>query len=661
MGNCSSAPRPEKFYSVQIGESKEGETRVIANPKHLTNYIKSPDPSLRTLIDIYLKSFHEFSSKPCFGTRHGNEYQWKTYEEIYHLSRCFGSGVMNLQLCPQEHHDGYQVRFISLYSKNREEWEIASIGCSLYGIITVPLYETLGPTSTEFILLQTELKTIVLSNDKIENILALKAENKTGCLANVIAMDEVDEEQRKSAQTLGINLFSFKEIIKNGENNLLDHIAASPDDMYTLIYTSGTTGNPKGVISTHLNSLSVMFSAFEIFLPVSTDVHISFLPLAHVMERNMINTMICIGGSTGFYSGDILKIREDISLVRPTLLLCVPRLLTRFYDLIMMNFNSQTGNKAKFIQTALSVKVENIQRTGICTHTIYDTLVFSKTKQLIGGRVRLIGTGSAPISQDVMSVLRAVFCCPIVESYGQTETTGGVITTFTDETGAGHIGGPVGAVSIKLVDVPEMHYTSHDCNEVMEPSPRGEICFKGPCVMPKYFKNIEANSEAFDSHGWLHSGDIGRLKPDGSIQIIDRKKNIFKLSQGEYVAPEKIENIYTKSQFVAQAFVHGDSFKEFCVAVIVPDQLVLEKFANSIGICEDWESICKKKEILEVVLADITKIGLEAGLLKFEQVKKIHLHPELLTPDNGLLTPTMKLKRFETREYFQGVINALYL
>jgi len=228
--------------------------------------------------------------------------------------------------------------------------------------------------------------------------------------------------------------------------------------------------------------------------------------------------------------------------------------------------------------------------------------------------------------------------------------------TLSSDLIPGHVGIPLPCNEIKLVDVPEMDYLSTD------PNPRGEICFRGPNCTPGYYKNQEKTRELIDEYGWVHSGDIGEILPDGSLKIIDRKKNIFKLSIGEYVAPEKLEIIYAESNFVSQIFVYGETLKSKLIAIIVPDQESLKQLARDKGIenPEDYESLCKNPEIIEAVQNDLHIKGEENKVRGFEKIHAIYLAPEPFTTDNDLLTPTLKLKRPQAKKRYISEITALY-
>lgn len=220
-------------------------------------------------------------------------------------------------------------------------------------------------------------------------------------------------------------------------------------------------------------------------------------------------------------------ISEDLPALKPTFFPAVPRVLNKIYSKIQEQFNAATGCKASLIRSAMNTKLANYRRNGQKTHGCWDKVIFSKIKAILGGRVRLIGTGSAPISVEVLDFLKVTFCCPIVEAYGMTESSGGSTLTVPSDPLSGHVGGPQRNVKIKLKDIPEMGYSSKNAE------PTGECLFWGPSVMRGYYKNPEKTAEAFEGppeNGWLKSGDVIKVLPNGSIKVIDRAKNIFKLS-----------------------------------------------------------------------------------------------------------------------------------
>jgi long-chain acyl-CoA synthetase len=309
--------------------------------------------------------------------------------------------------------------------------------------------------------------------------------------------------------------------------------------------------------------------------------------------------------------------------------------------------------KRQLFNYAYSAKLAALRESGELAHGLWDRLVFSKISAVVGGRVRFILSGSAPLSSNVQDFLRIVFSCPVIQGYGLTETTAVISAQDLGDTSSGNVGAPQICTEVKLVDVPEMGYTSSG------PVQQGEICARGPTIFRGYYKMPEKTAEDIDRDGWFHTGDIGQWLPNGALKIIDRKKNIFKLAQGEYVAAEYLETVYLKSKFVAQIFVYGDSFKNFLVAIVVPDPDVLLPWAKRQGYPENLVELCKDERVKKAVFASMTKVAQDSNLKGFERVKNIFLEPSPWTPEN-ILTPTMKMKRADAKKKYSAAIDKLY-
>lgn len=265
-------------------------------------------------------------------------------------------------------------------------------------------------------------------------------------------------------------------------------------------------------------------------------------------------------------------------------------------------------------------------------------------------------TGSAPIDAAVLELLKVAFCCPFMEGYGLTETSGGSSVTFPADPVTGHVGGPLPCVKWRIKDVEAMGYTHKD-----KPYPRGELCMKGSSVTTGYYKRPDKTAEAFDSEGWFLTGDVCQVYPNGSVKIIDRSKNIFKLSQGEYIAPEKIENVFALSGNVSQTMIYGDSLRSCCVGIVVPDKHKAKEWAKENGLDgQNLEAIVNNKQFKAFILEDLNNLAKANKLSGLEKPKDIHLTLDEFSVDNNLLTPTFKLKRNIAREYFKPQIDEMY-
>jgi long-chain acyl-CoA synthetase len=304
------------------------------------------------------------------------------------------------------------------------------------------------------------------------------------------------------------------------------------------------------------------------------------------------------------------------------------------------------------INAAVNSKMKKLKEGGGLTHCLWDKLVFNKVKQMLGGRIRLMITGSAPISGDVLDFLKVCFCCDICEGYGMTETSAASVITKRGDPVTGHVGGPLVNVKIRLRDIPEMNYMTTD-----DP-PKGEVCFWGPSIMKGYFRNPEKTAEAFHND-WLLSGDVGMVMPNGAIKIIDRAKNIFKLSQGEYIAPEKLENIYIQSEWIMQIWIYGDSLRDIIVAFVVLDPERLDKYAKATGAAVTDE-VLKGATLKMEVWKDMMKLADQYLLNGLEKPKQLTLLKDQFTIESDLLTPTMKIKRNIAKLKFKDDIDSMY-
>jgi long-chain acyl-CoA synthetase len=272
---------------------------------------------------------------------------------------------------------------------------------------------------------------------------------------------------------------------------------------------------------------------------------------------------------------------------------------------------------------------------------------------MLGGNIRMMITGSAPISEDVLDFLKIAFCCDIIEGYGMTESSAGSVLRFYGDSSPGHCGGPIMNVKVKLRDIPEMGYLSSN-----DP-PKGEICMKGSSIMKGYYLNPEKTAEALSEDGWLYSGDVGMILPSGAIKIIDRAKNIFKLSQGEYIAPEKLENVYVTSPYIAQVWIYGDSLRDHIIGFFIVDPENTKKYAEANGKTFNDE-LLSDKDFRQTVFDDLMKLAVDNKFNSLEKPKQFMMFKDPWSEQNEFLTPTFKMKRNIAQQKYKEQIAELY-
>jgi len=545
------------------------------------------------ILQYFKRNVQERPNEPFLGTRplmeqpdaHGKpqhgEYEWKSFAEVGRLAENFAKGMLHLNLTPEVEGEGKMWRFIGVWAKNRWEWTNTLLACMHFNITTVGFYDAQSAEQVDYIIQQTEMTTVTCTIDYAKKLIDMKKKGMIPKLSNLVVMGDVDTGVLQSAQEQQIDVHTYGSVCSQGETaQTAPFVNPDKHDVYIFSYTSGTTGDPKGVKLSHFNILSAARNSIVRAPMLPGETMISYLPFTHSFEQALFSFTLIQKLRVGFYTGDPAKIVEDCSKLQPNFFPSVPRLYNRIYSKLQAGITSATGCKGWLATRAMNTKQANYAQNGAYTHGCWDSLVFKKMRALLGGNVRIMVTGSAPIEKQVIDYIKICFSCPLVEGYGLTESSAGSCLMDLEDTVTGHVGGPMESIKIRLKDLPEMNYTSAD-----KPYPRGEICMAGPSIFSGYYKRPDKTAEAFDAEGWFLTGDVGMVFPNGSIKIIDRSKNIFKLSQGEYIAPEKIEQIMSMSPFIAQFFQYGDSFKNCCVAVIVPEEEAIKKWARENSKC----------------------------------------------------------------------------
>lgn len=580
----------------------------------------------KRLIDLISNYQKEFAKEIMVAGRAKNG--WKTYstKEFVEIIDNISKGLLAKGIQKGDR--------IALMSGNRPEWNFIDFACNQLGVATVPLYPTLSNQDLIFILNDAGAKLLFVSNEDLAKKadLALKENNLE---LEVFTFDEI--EGRKN----------YQEVIELGKQNEQDlqpyRDAIQPEDLLTLIYTSGTTGKPKGVFLSHHNIISNV-EASNHLVTEEFKKALSFLPLCHIFERMVVYLYLSRGVQI-YYAENLDNIVVDINDVKPDLFTTVPRVLEKVYDKVVEKGKNLTGIKKSLFFWALNLGLryqEPKKNSAFYNFQlgIARKLIFSKWKEALGGNIKLIISGGAALQERLARVFWAAGI-KVLEGYGLTETSPVIaVNSWKDEdVKFGTVGRVLNNLDVKIAK-------------------DGEILVKGPSVTTGYYHNEEASKEAFTEDGYLHTGDIGEITPDGFLKITDRKKEMFKTAGGKYVAPQVIENKLMESTLIAQVMVIGEN-QRFPAALIVPAYEELEKYANHKGISySSKEDLIKNEDILSKYDQIISQSMANFG--HWEQVKKFKLLPKEWTIDAGELTPKLSLKRKVILQKNEEIIKSIY-
>ncbi len=534
---------------------------------------------------------------------------------------------------------------IALLSENRPEWSIADLAILSLGAINVPIYTTQAVEQISYILADSGSRAIFISNRKLYRH-AHSALSERKHIESLILFDAEAAEGLDRATTLDVVEARGREQSAQRPEAFEAYMhAVRPDDVATIIYTSGTTGEPKGVMLTHNNFMSNVES-INAGLPIGpTDIALSVLPLSHIFERTGFY-VFCFSGVSVYYSPSFDQVGENLREVRPTVMTAVPRLFEKVYHRIVKKGMAETGWKRRVFTRALDVGqrygelVDKGKRVPLrlgMQYRLANKLVFSKWREGVGGRLRYFVSGGAPLS-PALSYSFSAAGIPILQGYGATESCI-VSANRPDNNRVGTVGVPFGGIELKIAS-------------------DGEILIRGPNIMRGYYGQPEATDEVLKDD-WFATGDVGFIDKAGHLHITDRKKDLFKLSNGKYVAPQLIESLLKQSEFVNQVVVVGAGRKQ-PVALIVPDWESLKEAMKEAGhdVPASKVELSSDEKALKIVQREVAT--LTKDLADYERVRRITLLPEEFSIDSGELTPTLKVKRRIIDEKFGELIEQLY-
>ena len=686
-------PAKSPLRSVEVGDAKPNEGRPRRWATHPTIVTRWSD-GIDTIPAVLAAAVEKFGSRRALGIRRTirveekivkkkvdgkdveqrhrtpwqSDYEWRTYTQLYDEVQRLGRGLL-------AHHVEFGQR-VALFAATRPEWQIAAQACFLHGLPIVTIYPSLGVDALVYCMNQTSVQHVITQVDKLD--LVIQTASQVTSLKYVLFFDELSTEKRAEYEAkTRLQLISYAQLLQAGAlSKARPSREVKGSDVAVIMYTSGSTGNPKGVVMTHQNVLSAAFSVN--YVPPKAldhdDVYIAYLPLAHVLELAAETLFLGVGASIGYSSpltlnGTGVKDAEgkpagDLEKLRPTIMAAVPLILDRLKAAV-----TDTVNKSGLVQRAVFhlafyLKQRNYLRKQ--ASPILDRIVFRKIAAKMGGRVRYLLSGGAPLSQDTQRFINVVFCTPVLQGYGLTETLAANAITHPDDVTTGNVGAPIPSCEIKLVDVPEMGYRSSDVDKDGKAAPKGEIVIRGGCVAPGYFDLPEQTAEVFekgrgkgdDALSWFHTGDIGQWREDGTLMIIDRKKDLVKLAHGEYIALGNLESVYAHCPLVEHICIYADADHQRPIAIVVPNKAALQGLAAQKG--TKGSDALQSSAVREAVVADLGKYAAARKLEKWERIAAVYLTEDEWSPQTGLLTEAMKLKRHEIKKKYKQQIADTY-
>jgi long-chain acyl-CoA synthetase len=554
-----------------------------------------------------------------------------TIEEAAH-------GLKELGLVPQDR--------AAIFAPNSPRWTFADAACQFAGVIDVPIYTTLAPASVAYILNDSGARLLFIGDIEMYRGIADVLKDCPS-VEKIVFFDNAGIEDIESAIT-------YDELLQKGTERQLSYpseiddaiVRLTPESIATLIYTSGTTGEPKGVMLTHANIVSNVIDSGEHYDFSLHDKCLSVLPLSHIFERSAMYLYI-FNGMSVYYAESIERVPENLSEVKPTILVGVPRIFEKVYAKAKLKAARSGGVKEKIFDWAIEIAKqysEVLEATGSVgfglklKHILADRLIFSKLREFFGGNLRMCITGGAALPNDIYLIFNGAGI-PIMQGYGLTETSPVISSNNPKHKRLGSSGKPIRNMRIRI-------------------APDGEIEASGAGVMLGYYNKPDATRDAFTEDGWFRTGDIGEIDADGFLKITDRKKELFKTSGGKYIAPSPIEQMIRSSRFVSQVVLVGNE-RKFPAALIVPNFEMLESYAKHKGFdIKTPAEFCSNDKIINLMERQVA--GLTDGLAKYEKVKKIVLLENELSVSGGELTPTLKVKRRVVDEKYKTAIDKIY-
>ncbi|OJD17833.1 hypothetical protein AJ78_02074 [Emergomyces pasteurianus Ep9510] len=674
-------------FSVEVTgvEKVEGETLPRRHPAAQNGLLSKPHPEISTLYELLRWAAKTYGNAKAVGSRRiikthvenkkvkkiveGVEQevdkQWTYFElsgytylsfiEFEKLVLQLGAGLRKLGLEKNSR--------VHLFAATSAHWLAMAHGAGSQSMTMVTAYDSLGEDGLKHSMLQTHSTAIFLDPALLPTLGHILKDVTDIKYVIYDTATEVKQEHIDSLKTNfpHLNIMSFEDLRKLGEDNPVEPVPPAPEDLGAIMYTSGSTGPPKGVSLKHRNIVAGMTGADANVGHVlgPSDVLLTYLPQAHIFEFIFENLCLFWGGTMGYGNpktlsdASVRNCKGDIRELKPTVLIGVPAVWETVKKGIIGNVNKGGALVRTMFWGGLAAK-SFLMSTGLPGTGILDAVIFKKVKEATGGRLRVTLSGGGPISKDTQLFL-SMAVCPMINGYGLTETSamGALCDPLAWNPDA--IGDIPASIEIKLVDFPEAGYFSHNN------PPQGEVWIRGHSVTEGYYDNEEETKATITEDGWFMTGDIGEFDKYGHLKIIDRKKNLVKTLNGEYIALEKLESIYRSATVVANIMVHAAADQVKPIAVIVPAEAALIALAKANGIeGENVEGLVHNKQLNSIVLKEMQNAGRAGRLKPFEIIEGVVLSDEEWTPQNGYITAAQKLQRKKIASHFSKEIDRAY-
>ncbi len=586
---------------------------------------------METIYQSFLDAARKHSQRTALLYKKEGKYSPITYGELNDSVDAVAAGLRKLGIGKGDR--------VGIFSYNRPEWLMADLAALKLGGVVVPIYHTLPAPVVRFIIKDSMIKLLFVENAELLSLID-GIRNRLPSLKTVVVFDDSQAESKSK-------FLRFEDVKKKSDSTIDTPITVDKDDVATIVYTSGTTGNPKGVILTHNNIVTNTTSAIEVVHGNSHDVVVSYLPLCHMLERTCCcYSMLFLGGSIAF-AENLTTIAQDVATIRPTIMLAVPRVLEKVHHEVTKRVMEGPGLQKILVASAirnlntyanLKYRSQKVPLGLWIRHLFYDAVVGSKFRKIGGGKLRMVFSGGAPLDKKIAKVFY-VLGFNILQGYGLTETSPVVCCNTIEDNVLGTVGKPLEGVEVRI-------------------GKNSEILVKGPNVMKGYLNKPAETAKVIDKDGWFHTGDQGRFDKKGNLIITGRIKELIVTSYGANIAPAPIEAKITHSPYVEQAMIFGEK-RKYLVALLVPHQESVEKYAGDNNIpFDDYPSLLESSKITELIEHEIEEVNV--GLAHHEQARAFALIPEKFTIENGLLTPTLKLRRKMILKRYAKRILSLY-